>query len=168
MANAISITTASRLAWSLVDDPAVGAAGESYESSSALSVSNGTGSGQANAAWVGVVAIPAGQVLALDVTALATEKFSFNGVVNFSVIKEVLVINRETEAGRHVLYGVSSPSDTTGYAARINRSGEHKWADYADGVSINASNKMIYIANPGTAEVTLEIAMAGVGTYVST
>lgn len=168
MPTAIAISTASRLSWSLTDTPSVGTAGESYETSNSQRVSDGTSVGQANAAWADLVTIPANQVLALDATQLSTAKFGIAGYVAFSVLKDVMVINRETAAGRHVLYGVASPADTTGYAARINRGGEHRWTDYTDGVSINASNKMIYIANPGTAAVTLEIAMAGVGTYVST
>ena len=167
MATAIAISTANRLSWSLSDAPTLGSAGEMYETSTTRTVANGTGSLQANAAWADLVTIPAGQVLSLDITNLSTAKFGIAGHVAFSTIKDVFVINKETTAGRYVLYGVASPSDVTGYAARINRGGEHRWTDYVDGISVNAGNKTIYIANPGADSVTLEIAICGVGTYVS-
>lgn len=168
MSTAISIGTANRLSWSLADTPTVGLAGESYETSITRTVANGTASGQANAAWADIVTVPAGQVLALDLTLLSTAKFGIAGYVTFTTVKDVFVVNKETTAGRYVLYGVSSPSDTTGYAAKINRGGEHRWTDYLDGIAINAGNKIVYIANPTASAVTLEIAVCGIGTYVST
>lgn len=166
MATAISISTSSRLTYSLADSPDVGTLGEGYETSISRTVSNGTASGQANAAWAELVTIPAGQVLSLDLTNLPATKLGFTGHVNFSTLKDVVVLNKESVAGRYVFWGVSSPSDATGYAARINRGGDYRWTDYADGVAITAGNKTIYIANPGTDAVLLEVAFCGVGTYV--
>jgi hypothetical protein len=166
MATAMSISTANRLSYSLAGAPELGTLGEGYETSVSRTVSNGTASNQANAAWAELVTVPAGQVLSLDLTNLAAEKFNFAGYVSFSVVKDVMVVNKETVAGRYVLWGVSSPSDTTGYAARINRSGDYRWSDYADGVTLTAGNKTIYVANPGAAAVLLEVAICGVGTYI--
>jgi hypothetical protein len=165
MPSAIAITTSNRLSYTLVGAPDLGTLGEGYDTSSPREIENGTGPDQADAAWTALVTIPASTVLSLDLTNLVSSKFGFVGYVNMSVLKDVFVINKETEAGRYVLWGVSSPSDITGYSARINRNGDFRWTDYTDGVAINSGNKILYCANPGINPVTLEIAMAGVGTY---
>lgn len=167
MTTALSISTSDRLSWTLSDAPTVGAAGETYETAVSRSVANGTASGQANAAWADLVTIPAGQVLSLDLTLLSTAKFGIQGHVDFSEVNDVFVINKETESGRYVLFGVASPSDTTGFAARINRGGSYRWTDYIDGAAVTTGDHIINIANPGSQSVTLEIAICGVGTYVS-
>ena len=165
MATAISISTANRLSYSLAGSPDLGTLGEGYETSVSRTVANGTGSNQANAAWVELVTVPAGQVASLDLTNMVAEKFGFVGYVEFAVVKDVMVVNKESAAGRFVLWGVASPSDTTGYAARINRGGDYRWTDYADGVAVTSGNKVLYVANPGVSPVLLEVAICGIGTY---
>ena len=77
------------------------------------------------------------------------------------------IVNTAT-ANRHILYGVISPQDTTGYVARLNRGADFRWSDYQDGIAVTAGNKTLYIANPSGGSVVFDIAVAGVGTYSDT
>jgi hypothetical protein len=168
MAVAASISTNSRLTFSLADSPAVGSISQAVEIKSSRTVDNGTGAGQANAAWTARVTLAAGQVYSLDLTALPMTAFNLGGKLALSTLKDVIVVNNETTAGRYLLYGVISPADVTGYAARLNRGADYRWSDYQDGVAIGAGNKTVYIANPSNGSVTFDIALAGVGTYSDT
>jgi hypothetical protein len=169
MATSLSVSGASRTSYSLSDDPAIGSVSEGAELSTNRTIDNGTGSGQANAAWRNRVTIAAGQVYSLDLTALGATVFGFGGQVSLTKLKEVFVLVNTTTAGAHVLWGVIGPGDTTGYAARIGRGGEYRWADYADGITVtNSANDMIYVANPSAGSVEIDLLLVGVGTYSDT
>ena len=165
---AASISTNSRLTFSLADSPDLGTISQAVEIWSARTVENGTGAGQANAAWSARVTLAAGQVYSLDLTALSLSAFNLGGKLTLSVLKDVIVVNNATTAGRYLLYGVISPADVTGYAARLNRGADYRWSDYQDGITVTAGNKLLYIANPSNGSVTFDIALAGVGTYSDT
>jgi len=165
---AASISTNSRLTFSLADSPDLGTISQAVEIRAARTVENGTGAGQANAAWSARVTLAAGQVYSLDLTALSLSAFNLGGKLTLSVLKDVIVVNNATTAGRYLLYGVISPADVTGYAARLNRGADYRWSDYQDGITVTAGNKLLYIANPSNGSVTFDIALAGVGTYVDT
>jgi uncharacterized protein YfiM (DUF2279 family) len=169
MATTLSVSGASRTSFSLSDEPAIGSVAEGAELSTNRTIDNGTGTGQANAAWRNRVTIAAGQVYSLDLTALGATVFGFGGQVSLTKLKEVYVLVNTTTAGAHVLWGCIGPSDTTGYAARIGRGGEFRWADYQDGITItNSSNDMIYVANPSAGSVEMDLLLVGVGTYSDT
>jgi hypothetical protein len=168
MAVTANISTNSRLTFGLADSPDLGSISQSVEVKTSRTVTNGTGAGQANAAWSARVTLPAGQVYSLDLTDLSLSAFNLAGKLSLSVLKDVIVVNNATAAGRHLLYGVISPADTTGYAARLNRGADYRWSDYQDGIAVTAGNKMVYIANPSAGSITFDIALAGVGTFVDT
>jgi len=161
----LTLTGNTRLTFSLADTQLVGSVTGDVEVRSTQTVANGTGAGQANVAWATEVTLPAGQVYSLDLTNLAASAFGYVGKVAVTTLRDVIVVNNETTAGRYLLYGVISPQDTTGYAARINRGGSYRWTDYQDGIAITAGNKTLYIANPSSGSVTFDIGIAGVGTY---
>jgi hypothetical protein len=168
MAVTANISTNSRLTFGLADSPDLGSISQSVEVKTSRTVTNGTGAGQANAAWSARVTLQAGQVYSLDLTDLSLSAFNLAGKVSFSTLKDVIVVNNSTTAGRHLLYGVISPSDTTGYAARLNRGADYRWSDYQDGIAVTAGNKMVYIANPSAGSITFDIALAGVGAFSDT
>jgi hypothetical protein len=169
MATTLSVSRSSRTSYSLADDPAIGGVAESAELRTSHAVTNGTGSNEANAAWRNRITIAAGQVYSLDLTALGATVFGFGGQVSLTKLKEVYVLVNTDTAGAHVLWGVIGPGDTTGYAARIGRGGEYRWADYADGITVtNSANDMIYVANPSAGSVEIDLLLVGVGTYSDT
>ena len=168
MAVTASISTNSRPTFALVDSPDLGSISQSVEVKTSRTVTNGTGAGQANAAWSARVTLAAGQVYSLDLTDLSLSAFNLAGKLTLSTLKDVIVVNNSTTAGRYLLYGVISPADTTGYAARLNRGADYRWSDYQDGIAVTAGNKMVYIANPSAGLITFDIALAGVGTFVDT
>jgi hypothetical protein len=64
---------------------------------------------------------------------------------------------------------VIGPSDSSAYAARIGRGGEYRVADWYDGQAVTVGvDNVIYVANPSSVAVTLDVAFAGVGTYSDT
>jgi len=168
MAVTASLSTNSRLTFAIADSPAVGSISQSVEIKTSRTVENGTGAGQANAAWSARVTLAAGQAYSLDLTALPMTAFNLGGKLALTTLKDVIVVNNETASGRYLLYGVISPNDTTGYAARLNRGADYRWSDYQDGIAVTAGNKTIYIANPSNGSVTFDVALAGVGTYSDT
>jgi hypothetical protein len=161
----LTLTGNNRLTFSLADAQLVGSVTGEVEVRTQQTVANGSGAGQANVAWATRVTLPAGQAYSLDLTNLSASAFGYQGVISVATLKDVIVVNNETTSGRHLLYGVISPQDTTGYAARINRGGSYRWTDYQDGISVTAGNKTLYIANPSGGSVTFDIALAGVGTF---
>jgi hypothetical protein len=161
----LTLTGYNRLTFSLADTQLIGSVTGDVEVKSSLTVTNGTGAGQANVAWATKVTLPAGQVYSIDLTNLAASAFGYVGKVNVATLKDVAVVNNETAANRYVLYGVISAADTTGYAARVNRGGSYRWTDYQDGIAVTSGNKTIYIANPSPGSVTFDLALAGVGTF---
>lgn len=164
----LTLTGNTRLTFSLSESQLVGSVTGDVEVRVTQSVSNGTAAGQANVAWATKVTLPAGQVYSLDLTNLSASAFGYVGKIAVSTLRDVMIVNNETAAGRHLLYGVISPQDTTGYAARINRGGSYRWTDYQDGITVNADNKTLYIANPSAGQVVFDIALAGVGTFSDT
>lgn len=169
MATSLSASGNSRLTYSLSDSPLIGSVGESVEIRTSRSVANGTGSGQANAAWRNRVTIAAGTVYGLDLRTLGATVFGFGGQVALSTLKEIMVVVNTTTSTAYVLFGVIGPSDTTAYTARINAGGDYRAADYQVGWPITAGvNDTIYIANPSPVSVELDIGVVGVGTYSDT
>lgn len=162
----LTLTGNNRLTFSIADSQLVGSVTGDVEVRTTHAVANGTGTGQANVAWATRVTLPAGQVYSLDLTDLAASAFGYVGKINVAKLKDLLVVNVETAANRFLLYGVISPADTTGYAARINRGGSYRWTDYQDGITVTSGNKMLYIANTSGGSVAFDIAIAGVGTFL--
>lgn len=161
----LTLSGNNRLTFSIADTQLVGSVTGDVEVRTTQTVSNGTLAGQANVAWATKVTLPAGQVYSIDLTNLAASAFGYVGKINVATLKDVIVVNNETTSGRHLLYGVISAVDTTGYAARINRGGSYRWTDYQDGIAVTSGNKTLYIANPSAGSVTFDVALAGVGTF---
>jgi hypothetical protein len=161
----LSVTGYDRLTFALTDTQLVGNVIANAEVRSSVNIAHGSGAGQANVAWAAETTIAAGQAASFDLTNLPASAFGYVGKVSISTLRDVIVVNNETAAGRYILYGVISPQDTTGYAARINRGGSYRWNDYQDGIAITAGNKTLYVANPSSGSVTFDMAFAGVGTY---
>jgi len=162
----LSITGNTRLTFALSDVQLVGSVTNDVVVRATQTVENGTGAGQANAAWASKVTLAAGSAYSLDLTSMPASAFGYVGRVSLTNLRDVVVVNNTTTAGRYLLYGVISPQDVTGYAARIGRGGSYRWTDYQDGITVTAGNKLIYIANPSNGTVVFDIAVAGVGSFL--
>ena len=164
----LSGSRSATLSYSWADTPVFGSRSESASIVNSRSIANGTGSGQANAAWRDRVTIPAGQVYSVALDDLGATAFGYAGRVVLTTLKEMRVNVRTTTADRYVLVGVVGPSDTTGYSARVNRGGDYAVADYLDGWPVTSGNKTVYIANPTAGPVEIDLAFVGVGTTQDT
>lgn len=169
MPTELTVTGNSRVSYSLTEDPVIGAVSESAELRTSRNILNGTGENQANVAWRNRVTIAAGQVYSLDLTNLGATVFGFAGRVTMTKLKEVMVVNNTTTAGRYALWGVIGPSDTTAYVAYLGRGSEYRTSDYLDGRTVTANvNNVIYVANPSPGPVELDMLLVGVGTFSDT
>ena len=169
MATELTVTGNSRLSYSLSELPVIGSVSEAAELRTGRNVANGTGENQANVAWRNRVTIAAGQVYSFDLRDLGATIFGFAGRVTMTKVKEVMVVNNTTTAGRYCLWGVIAPNDTTAYVAYLNRGGDYRWADYLDGRTVTAGvNNMIYVANPSPGTVEIDLLLVGVGTFSDT
>lgn len=166
MSVTLSSTGNSRLTFSLSGTQPIGSASDGFEIKTSRTVTHGTGEGQANVGWRNRVTIPAGQVLGLNLLELDGSVLNFAGLVAITKLKEIFCVVRTTSAGARVLFGVISPSDTTGYSAEVKRGGDYRVTSYTDGWDITESvNDWLYIANPTLASVEIDIGLMGVGTY---
>lgn len=169
MPTELSVTANCRVSYSLTEDPVIGAVSEAAELRTSRTIANGTGENQANVAWRNRVTIAAGQVYSLDLTNLGATVFGFAGRVTMTKLKEVMVVNNTTTAGRYALWGVIGPGDTTAYVAYLGRGSEYRTSDYLDGRTVTAGvNSVIYVANPSPGPVELDMLLVGVGTFSDT
>lgn len=168
MATTIDVTTNSRMTWTLSDAPEIGTIAETAELKVSRTITNGTGSGEANVAWRDRVTIPAGQTYSLELDNLGATAFGFGGKVVVSTLKDFLVVNRTTTLYAYVLVGVIGANDTTAWAGKVNRGGDYRVSDYLDGWAVNAGNKVVYIANPSAVACEIDIGVVGVGTLADT
>ena len=169
MPTSLSLTTNARLSYTWADSPAIGALAETAELKTSRTVTNGTGSGSANVAWRDRVSIPAGQTYQLDLRDLGATAFGFGGRVVLATLKEFFLVNTATDAGRHVLVATVGTNDATAYAARVNRGGDFRVADYLDGWPVTAGvSDIVNIANPTAHAITIELGVVGVGTTEDT
>jgi hypothetical protein len=165
----LSLSTNARLSYSWSDSPTIGSLAESVEIKTARTITNGTGADEANVAWRDRVTIPAGQSYALNLRDLSATAFGFGGRVTLATLKEFFVVNIETAAGRYVLVATIGANDTTAYAARVNRGGDFRVADYSDGWTVTAgTTDVVHLANPTAHAVTVELGVVGVGTTADT
>lgn len=169
MPTELTVSGNSRVSYSLTEDPVIGAVSESAELRTSRNIGNGTGENQANVAWRNRVTIAAGQVYSLDLRNLGATVFGFAGRVTMTKLKEVMVVNNTTTAGRYALWGVIAPNDTTAYVAYLGRGSEYRTSDYLDGRTVTANvNNVIYVANPSPGPVELDMLLVGVGTFTDT
>lgn len=169
MANTLSASGSSSMAWSLADAPAIGSTSDAAGISAAWTISNGTAAGQANAAWRNRVTIANGETYAIELGNLGGNAFGFAGKVALTTLKEMMVTVNTTTAGRYVLVGCIGPSDATAYSARLNGGGMYHVADYSVGWPVTVGvNDVVYIANPSGAAVEIDVGVIGVGTYADT
>lgn len=169
MPTSLALTTNARLSYTWSDDPAIGSLAESVELKTARTITNGTGANQANVAWRDRVTIPAGQSYALDLRDLGATAFGFAGRVTLATLKEFFVVNTNTDAGRYVLVATVGANDASAYAARVNRGGDFRVADYVDGWTVTAgATDTVHLANPTAHAVTVEIGVVGVGSTADT
>jgi hypothetical protein len=168
MSTTLAVTGNSRVTYSFADSPTIGSLAETVEIKTSRTVANGTGSGQANAAWRDRITIPSGQSYSLDLQNLGATAFGFGGKVVISTLKEFFLVVNTTTASRYVLVATIA-GDTTGYAARVNRGGDFRIADYTDGWAVTAGvNNVVYVSNPSAGSVEVDILVVGVGSTADT
>ncbi len=161
-------TALKRATFTVTDDPLAGDRSEGVEVRSGVAYSSGTGVGQVNAVARIVHTIPAGSTLQIDLQDIPQSAFAYEGAVSFSLLRELVAVNLESASGRYVLWGTAGPADASGYSTRLDPGGSTQVSSPADGYLITQGNRYLFAANPHASPVTIEVLLAGVGTYSDT
>lgn len=167
MSISASGSVAGAFAFSLVGDPAIGSEQKDVDLSAAVSISHGTGPGQATAGWAALVSIPANSVYAVNLASADASHINFDGVVQFTEARALWVRNTSELATAVVLLGCpSSGNDTSAWAARLVGGAKWCWDNFVNGMSITAANQTLTLTNTSSAAVVVEIGVIGLGSYV--
>ncbi|NBV47260.1 MAG: hypothetical protein EBR86_16895 [Planctomycetia bacterium] len=161
-------TALKRGSFVVTEDPLFGLRTESVELKASTAYSHGTGPNQINAVASFSLTIPAATTATLDLMDVGQTAFQFGGRVAFTAVKELHAQNKETTAGRVALWGTAGANDATGYAARLDPGGSIHVSSPVSGFAVNNANRYLSIANPGGSPVTLDVLIAGIGTYADT
>jgi hypothetical protein len=168
MAITVTGTALKRGSFVVTEDPLFGSRTESVELKTGTAYSHGTGSNQLNAVASFSTTISAGFTLTFDLMDVGQAAFQFGGRVAFSAVKELHVQSKETAAGRVALWGTAGANDATGYAARLDPGGSLHVSSPLTGFAVTEANRYLSVANPGTSPVTLDVLIAGIGSYADT
>lgn len=128
----------------------------------ALDLADGTGAGQANAYWKGVITISAGATGSVDLRALPLEVFGGSGTLSLASVKMLLVVNTSTTAS--VAVGVSATNRWAGRSADLETVGPSGvvYAVNGTGWATTTSSKLLAITNNGATTATVQLYVAGV------
>lgn len=130
--------------------------------SDTFALTNGTGSGEANAYWRDVVTIAASGTASIDLRALTLKAFAGTGTLSLASVKAICIRNRSTSASLSV--GVSTTNRWTGLAAgSITVAGSGcLYATNGGGWATSASDKVLAITNNGATAADVEVVVVGV------
>jgi hypothetical protein len=163
MANTLSVSGNTRLAWTLSESQGVGSVSRSVEQRSSRSIANGTGPNQANVAITDTVSVTGTNTRNLDVAAYATNAFGFPGQAFFSTVREVLVSVTTGPTGGNLTVGL--PTGVTG--VRLNVGGQFHWIDYLGGIPSSASPANVSLKSNVTGVYSVDVTVIGTGDFGS-
>lgn len=156
MANKLTVSGNTRLAWSLSD----GTSTQGKEVSTLRSVVNGTGANQATMSYYErVTATGVGFSRALGT--LPVDFFGVTGTAAVSNVRELIVSVVTGPTGG--AFSLGGPAGLTG--VRVGVGGQLHWADYVTGAT--GTSTTLSLTNGITGTYTVDVAIVGVGTYAS-
>ena len=165
MATSFSLIGTLRVVPSWVDELNTTALTDSVTVQIPFTVTNGTGSGQANGYYKDVVTIAAGATANVDLRALPLVFMGGTGTLSLASVKVLLIRNRSTTASLSAGVSVANRwSALSADAIAIGPEGVLYTTHLSSGLSTTASNKVLAITNNGAAAAEIEIYVVGVQT----
>ena len=161
MANTLSVSGNTRLAWTLSETQAVGSVSKSVEQRSSRSITNGTGPSQANVAITDTVSVTGTSTTQVDLAAYVDNSFGYDGNLVFTVLKEVVVNVTTGPTGGNLTVGI--PTGATG--VRMNVGSQMHITDYTAGYPVGASFSGITLKSNVTGTYSVSLTAVGVGTF---
>ena len=163
MAASFSFAGTLRVVPSWVDDLNTTALTDSVTALIPFTLTDGTGSGQANGYYKDVVTIAAGATANVDLRALPLVFMGGTGTLSLASVKVLLIRNRSTTASLSA--GVSVTNRWTALSAdsiAIGPEGVLYTTHLAAGLATTTTNKVLAITNNGAAAADLEVYVVGV------
>lgn len=164
MASTFSLSGLLRLVPRWVDDLTATAVTDTATVSQTIALSNGGGTGQANAYWRDLISIPASGSATIDLFDLPTNAFGGAGSIALYKIKMMLVVNRSETAG--VVFGGAATNRWEGWsdgAQWIPAGGTLFALDAGDGFAADSSSRNVVITNDSSADAaSIDVYIAGV------
>lgn len=161
MANTLTVSGNTRLAWVLSETQAVGSVSKSVEQRSSRSIANGTGPSQASIAFSTTESVTGTNTRNLDVSAYQVNAFEFPGQAFFSTVREVLVKVTTGPTGGNLTVGL--PTGVTG--VRLNVGGQLHWVDYLGGIPSSTSPSNVSLKSNVTGVYSVDVTVIGTGNF---
>jgi hypothetical protein len=161
MANTLSVSGNTRLAWVLSENQNVGSVSKSVEQRSSRSITNGTGPNQANVAFTDTVSVTGTSTTQIDLAEYIDNSFGYDGNLVFTVLKEVVVNVTTGPTGGNLTVGI--PTGVTG--VRMNVGSQMHIANYIAGYPVGASFSGITLKSNVTGTYSVSLTAVGVGTF---
>jgi hypothetical protein len=160
MAATFSLTSTLRVTPRWVDALDVIEVVDTVSPSLTFTLTNGTGAGQANGYWKGVVSITANQTTSIDLRALPLSVFGGTGTLSLASVKALLVVNKSATAA--VTLGGSVTDRWAGRSADSETIGPSGvlYAVNGTGWATSASSKVLTFT--AAANATCDLYLAGV------
>jgi hypothetical protein len=163
MANSLAASGSTRLSWTLTDTQSVGTVSRGATISTSRTITNGSGADQANAGYTNTHIVTGATTLEFDLTGIEYNSFGSTGLVAFTAVKEILVKVAAT-TGAQLFVGYAT--GVTGH--RVPYGGEYHLCSYTTGiVASDWAGSALRIYNPTATDVSIDIAIIGVGSYSS-
>jgi len=164
MANELSVIGQTALSWSLSDkqDPTSYAA--SAQKRSTRSIANGTGVGQANAAWSTTMTITGTNEGEVDLNTLGLAPFGTYGYITLASLREMLVNVTTGPTGGYVVVYVTGVSPTAPANFPVGVGGQLHYADYNAGLGVSALD-YLRVRSAVTGTYSVDVTLVGVGTF---
>lgn len=112
-------------------------------------LTNGTGSGQANGYWAGTLTVPPSDDSTIDLLSLAISVFGASGTVGFASVKHLAIVNESANVTLTV-----QPGDATGWdqigSTVVGKGGTLVMHSPVAGLPVGGSAKNVKVYNNGT------------------
>ena len=161
MANTLTVSGNTRLAWVLSETQAVGSVSKSVEQRSSRSIANGTGPGQASVAFSTTESVTGTNTRNLNVYSYPAQAFGFGGLTSFTSVRELLVNVVTGPTGGNLTVGL--PTGVTG--VRLNVGGQLHWTDYLGGIPLLSDPSNISLKSNVTGVYSVDVTVIGTGDY---
>jgi len=163
MANTLSVSGNTRLAWVLSENQNVGSVSKSVEQRSSRSIINGTGPNQANVAFTDTVSVTGTSTTTINIANYLDRSFGYDGRLAFSTFKEVVVNVTTGPTGGNLTIGL--PTGVTG--VRMNVGCQMHLLDYTSGYAAATGTANISLKSNVTGTYSVDLTVIGVGTYAN-
>ena len=162
----VSGTLRTTLTWNRTDTQQLGTVTNKKTQSGSYTIADGNSSGQADLVFTDTRTIAANTVEEIDLLNLTQSTLGVDVPFAFRQLNLVRVVNKETAAGKRLLFGVDPGRPTSVYAAEVGPGCEFVSANTTDSWVVTNTNSTVYVSNPNNSTLTYELYLFGNSTAV--